>query len=73
MKVTFYQSSAVMIEMDGIKILNDPWLVDGELYGAWNHYPRIKLKPEDFIDSNVNPSFLENSCSREFSFPIQYI
>ena len=29
MKVTFYQSSAVMIEMDGIKILNDPWLVDG--------------------------------------------
>ena len=50
MQVTFYQSSAVMIEMDGIKILNDPWLVDGELYGAWNHYPRIKLKPEDFTD-----------------------
>ena len=44
MKITFYQSSAVMIEMDGVKILNDPWLVDGELYGAWNHYPRIKLK-----------------------------
>ena len=50
MQVTFYQSSAVMIEMDGIKILNDPWLVDGELYGAWNHYPKIKLKPEDFTD-----------------------
>ena len=50
MKVTFYQSSAVMIEMNGIKILNDPWLVDGELYGAWNHYPRIKLQAGDFTD-----------------------
>lgn len=50
MKITFYQSSAVMIEMDGVKILNDPWLVDGELYGAWNHYPSIKFTPEDFSD-----------------------
>ena len=29
--------------------------------------------PEDFIDSNLNPSLLQISYSREFSFPIQYI
>jgi len=50
MKITFYQSSAVMIEIDGIKILNDPWLVDGELYGAWNHYPPITFNPKNFTD-----------------------
>ena len=50
MKLTFFQSSAVMIETIGVKILCDPWLVDGELYGAWNHYPPIDFQPKNFND-----------------------
>ena len=50
MKLTFYQSSAIMLETKNVKILCDPWLVDGELYGSWNHYPPIDFKPEKFLD-----------------------
>jgi len=50
MKLTFFQSSAVMIETKGVKILCDPWLVDGELYGSWNHYPPIDFQPQNFND-----------------------
>ena len=50
MKQTFFQSSAVMIETKGVKILCDPWLVDGELYGSWNHYPPIDFQPQNFND-----------------------
>lgn len=50
MKLTFLQSSSVILEDKNTKILTDPWLVDGELYGAWVHYPPSKLMPEDFND-----------------------
>ena len=50
MKLTFFQSSTVMIETKGVKILCDPWLVDGELYGSWNHYPPIDFQPKKFND-----------------------
>ena len=50
MKLTFYQSSAVMLETKNVKILCDPWLVDGELYGSWNHYPPIDFIPNNFSD-----------------------
>jgi len=50
MKLTFYQSSAVLIETKDVQILSDPWFVDGELYGAWNHYPPVNLQGENFTD-----------------------
>ena len=50
MKMTFLQSSSVVLEHKETKILTDPWFVDGELYGSWAHYPPSELKPEDFND-----------------------
>jgi len=50
MKLTFLQSSSVILEDKNTKILTDPWLVDGELYGSWVHYPPSKFLPEDFND-----------------------
>ncbi len=50
MKLTFLQSSSVLLEDKTTKILTDPWLIDGELYGSWVHYPPSKLIPEDFND-----------------------
>lgn len=50
MKLTFLNSASVVIEHNGIKILCDPWLVDGEFYGAWAHYPPCNFTPEYFND-----------------------
>ena len=50
MNLTYLQSSAVMISNNDAKLLCDPWLVDGELYGSWSHYPPSKFKPEEFND-----------------------
>ena len=50
MKLTYFQSSSVILEHEGIKIFTDPWLIDGELYGSWSHYPPLNVKPEQFND-----------------------
>tara|TARA_B100000029_G_scaffold196537_1_gene194605 strand:+ start:2502 stop:3836 length:1335 start_codon:yes stop_codon:yes gene_type:complete len=50
MNLTYLQSSAVMISNNNTKLLCDPWLVDGELYGSWSHYPPSTFKPEEFND-----------------------
>lgn len=50
MNLTFLNSASVIIENHGTKILCDPWLVDGEFYGSWAHYPPCSFTPEDFND-----------------------
>ena len=42
MKVTNLNSATVLIEDGGVKLLCDPWLVDGEYYGSWFCYPSLK-------------------------------
>ena len=48
MKIKIYRSSTVGIFSNGVKILMDPWLTDGEYYGSWFHYPYFKI--DDYID-----------------------
>ena len=48
MKIKLYRSATVGIDLSGFKILQDPWLTDGEYYGSWSHYPFYDLK------SNLN-------------------
>ena len=50
MKLTYLESASVIIEHNGIKILCDPWLVDGEYYGSWYHYPPVNFKAEKYND-----------------------
>lgn len=50
MNLIFLNSASVIIEDRGVKILCDPWLVDGEFYGSWAHYPPCSFVPEDFDD-----------------------
>ena len=71
MKITFLTSASVLIEDQGVKILCDPWLVDGEFYGSWYHYPPCDFKPEDFNDvdyiyiSHIHPDhFSTKTLSR---------
>jgi UDP-MurNAc hydroxylase len=44
MKLKLYRSSTVGIVFKDCKILTDPWLVDGEYYGAWAHYPPFNIE-----------------------------
>lgn len=47
MKLNFIQSSTVIVEHKGTKIMCDPWIVDGEYYGSWAHYPKCPIEPKD--------------------------
>jgi len=58
MKVHYLTSAAIMIEDVNVKILCDPWLVDGEYYGSWCHYPKLDFFPEDF--NNVDFIYLSH-------------
>lgn len=52
MKIKLYRSATIGIFGDSFKLLTDPWLVDGEYYGSWSHYPEFNFeKYKDEIDS----------------------
>jgi UDP-MurNAc hydroxylase len=50
MKISYLKSSSILIESNGIKILTDPWLTDGEYYGSWHHYPPFEFRKDYFED-----------------------
>ena len=74
MKITHLQSSTQIINLDGIKILTDPWLTDGEYYGSWYHYPpfgesNIAELSYDFIYvSHIHPDHLSESTFKKLPY-----
>lgn len=50
MRIRYLKSSTIAIEGNSVKILTDPWLVDGEYYGSWFHYPEFQFDEEYFND-----------------------
>jgi UDP-MurNAc hydroxylase len=50
MRVTHLKSATVLIEHAGVRVLCDPWLTDGEYYGAWHHVPPFRFRAQDFAD-----------------------
>jgi len=44
MKLKLYRSATVGIQFENFKILQDPWLTDGEYYGSWSHFPKFEIK-----------------------------
>jgi len=43
-----YKSSTFSITTEKTKVLFDPWLIDGEYYGSWNHFPPIDIDFSEF-------------------------
>ena len=43
MKIKLYRSATVGIISKDYKLLQDPWLTDGEYYGSWYHYPSFEF------------------------------
>ncbi|HET6879482.1 MAG TPA: MBL fold metallo-hydrolase [Pirellulales bacterium] len=64
MNVQFIKSASVLIEANGVRILTDPWLVDGEYFGSWAHYPPCDFDPAAYADidfiyiSHIHPDHL---------------
>lgn len=50
MKITHLTSATEIIEVNGIKILTDPWLDDGIYYGSWYLYPPYTLPDSTIAD-----------------------
>ena len=76
MKIQLLCSASVVIETNGVKILTDPWLVDGEYYGSWAHYPPYDFRPDDFADidyiylSHVHPDHMSGKTLRQLNHRI---
>lgn len=74
MKIKFIKSSCVIIETSGLKILSDPWLIDGgAYYGSWAaDYPPFKFNQNDFTDidfiyiSHIHPDHLDPNSLKYF-------
>lgn len=64
MKLTHLQSATQIISLGSIKVLNDPWLTDGEYYGSWYHYPPFgdknlaSLEYDYIYVSHIHPDHL---------------
>lgn len=41
MKIQYIKSSCVVIKSNELKIMSDPWLVDGEYCGSWSHFSKL--------------------------------
>ena len=73
MKIRYIKSACVSVESNGVKILTDPWLVDGEYYGSWCHYPPLEIDKEYFnsIDyiyiSHIHPDHFSKKTLEIFN------
>lgn len=65
MKIRYIKSACVAIEIKEVKILTDPWLVDGEYYGSWCHYPKLKFD-QDYFD-NIDYIYISHIHPDHFS------
>ena len=79
MKVHYVKSSTIIIEANEVKILTDPWLTDGEYYGAWYHYPPLEFKEHFFenIDyiyiSHIHPDHFSKATLQKLNINIPII
>ena len=63
MRVEFLKSSTLIIESGGVRVLTDPWLVDGEYYGSWFHVPPYDgdipaIKADYIYISHIHPDHM---------------
>ena len=50
MKLTYHNSASVLLEDNNVKVLIDPWFLNGEYFGSWGIYPPYDFKPAEFDD-----------------------
>ena len=67
MKITYHTAASITVEVDGIKILCDPWFYPGAFYGSWCQYPPYSFNAKDFDDIDyiyISHTHEDHLCSR---------
>ena len=61
MQLTYMSSASVLIKDQDVKLLTDPWYVDGEFYGTWYNYPpcTVNLKELENIDGITFHTYIQ--------------
>lgn len=79
MKFEFLKSASYLLTGKKKNILVDPWLVDGEYYGSWYHYPKFNIskfreKKIDYIYiSHIHPDHFSRLTLQKFNKNIKII
>ncbi len=65
MKITNIGGATALLEHNGKRIIFDPWLDEGILYGSWFHYPPVKMELKDLgrVDYIYISHIHEDHCS----------
>ena len=65
MKITHLGASTIIVEHKKKRIMFDPWLDDGIVYGAWYRWPPSKIKPDQIgkLDYIIISHIHEDHCS----------
>ena len=53
MKITYITHASVLVEVNGLKIITDPWLVGPSWGGELWHYPTHKFKPSNLPKPDI--------------------
>ena len=73
MKIEYLKSASYILHHKKFKVLVDPWLVDGEYYGSWSHYPKfninkLNLDKIDFIlITHIHPDHFSELTLKKFN------
>lgn len=76
MKLHYLKSATIIVESKNVQILCDPWLIDGEYYGSWCHFPPYIFKDSDFenIDyiyiSHIHPDHFNRETLKKLNSSI---
>ena len=65
MKLTNIGGATAILEQNGKRILFDPWMDEGILYGSWYHWPKLNLKISELgkLDYIYISHIHEDHCS----------
>jgi len=65
MKITHLGASTIIVQHKNKRIMFDPWLDDGIVYGAWYRWPTSKIKPDKVgkLDYIIISHIHEDHCS----------
>ncbi len=72
MKLTHIDNACCIYEVNGFKLLADPWLTDGAFEGSWYHYPPLMTTYDTIKDcdalyiSHLHPDHYDETVLRQF-------
>ena len=80
MIIEFVTNACAIYEVEGFRLVSDPWLIDGAFEGSWCHYPPVKTTPQELAAkadalyiSHAHPDHYDEATLRFFRKDIPII